>query len=64
MFVFVRKNIQIQYRPDKNVDLFSRQMALERDQGRDMRSTLSVNSTFTFLPTQEGVPGRLLYFHP
>lgn len=46
MFVFARKNIQTQYRPDKNVDLLSRQMALERDQ------SLSVNSTFTFLLTE------------
>lgn len=32
MSVFARKNIQTQYRPDKNVDVLSRQMALERDQ--------------------------------
>lgn len=55
MFVFSRKNIQIQYRPEnktkQNIDLVSRQMALERDPGLGYPSTPSVNSTFTFLPT-------------
>lgn len=59
MNAFSRKNIQIQYRPEKkNVDMVSRQMALERDQG--LGHTLYTLSEFNIYLT---VPGPLS-FHP
>lgn len=53
MFVFARKNILIQYRPDKNVDSLSRQMALERDQslGHTLYTLSELN---IYLPAHRG----------
>lgn len=68
MFVFSRKNIQIQYRPENKtkqiIDLVSRQMALERDPG--LGYTLYTISEFNiYLPahcgSQEDHSSSILY---
>ena len=53
MFLFDRKNIQIQYRPDKNVDLLSRQMALERDQSLEL-TLYTLSELNIYLPAHHG----------